>query len=222
MDKNASHSGPAYRFLWKNNYVKSFKKYSVFAGRMTRGAFFSFFFTNLTIMFLLGLGGIFTDYVIFLYLYDIYTIIAYPALLSACVRRLHDSNHSGWHLVIPTLITPVIGLSFLIFAQFSPNQMPNMGIAPLLLLAGIFIAAFLYIFILLILKSSPKKNKYDTIKCHPVRTGILLLLFSLFPYITPLFFPELGNEKQTIHLTPNEQEKMNQQLDKIMNPNQTL
>jgi uncharacterized membrane protein YhaH (DUF805 family) len=103
----------------------AFSKYVKFTGRSSRSAYWWFYLFNilalvaaLAIDYALGTGGI------------IYALAAIALLLpnlAVAVRRLHDSGHSGWWLLIA--IVPVIGaivvLVFTLQGSEPPNQWGN-------------------------------------------------------------------------------------------------
>ncbi len=95
-----------------NWYLAVLKKYVVFSGRSGRPEFWWFFLINLivsivlvTIDFQLGLliaggaGGV---------LSTVYSLATLLPSLGVSVRRLHDTNRSGWWMLI--LLVPLIGL----------------------------------------------------------------------------------------------------------------
>lgn len=74
-----------------------FKKFAVFSGRANRAEFWWFF------LFFLLLSWTFLGFVLLL------------PYLAVCVRRFHDSNHSGWWLFCP--IYPIV----LLFSESDPG-----------------------------------------------------------------------------------------------------
>jgi uncharacterized membrane protein YhaH (DUF805 family) len=111
-----------------NYFTAAFKKYAVFNGRATRAEYWYFALINLAISVVLAvldatilpssvrgmgiLGGI-------------YALAAFVPGFALSVRRLHDTNHSGWWLflcLIP-LVGPIILLVFMATdSQPSTNQ----------------------------------------------------------------------------------------------------
>ena len=93
-------------------YFQALRKYAVFAGRGRRKEFWSFFLINLLIIFtlkatdiLIGkfnhvshLGPVSTTY-------ELATLIP---IVAASVRRLHDTNRSGWWYLI--ILIPLVGM----------------------------------------------------------------------------------------------------------------
>lgn len=99
------------------------KKYAQFTGRASRKEFWMFFVVNLGISVLVGL----TRIQILATLYSLAILI--PALAVA-VRRLHDTNRSGWWLLVGLI--PVAGQIILIIflAQKSKSVATVPGSSP--------------------------------------------------------------------------------------------
>lgn len=87
-----------------NWYLEVLKKYAVFGGRARRKEYWMFALFNLIIMFVLGLiEGYFgiapeTEPAVFAYIYQLAVLIP---TIAVGVRRMHDTNHSGWWLLLP-------------------------------------------------------------------------------------------------------------------------
>ena len=93
-----------------NWYLEALKKYAVFSGRARRSEYWMFTLFNVIISFVLGfiegyMGG---TGVIGL----IYTLAVLIPGLSVAVRRLHDTERSGWWLLIG--FVPVVGIIVLL------------------------------------------------------------------------------------------------------------
>lgn len=87
-----------------NYYLDPIRKYVVFSGRSTRKEYWMFFFINLLIYFalgitegLLGINNEGDESV----LGTIYQLFIFLPTLAIGVRRMHDTNRSGWCLLIP-------------------------------------------------------------------------------------------------------------------------
>ena len=91
-------------------YLEVLKKYAVFKGRARRKEYWMFVLFNLIFGFVLGiievvLGiAIESDISVLSTLYGLAVMI--PAI-AVSVRRLHDTNHSGWWFLIS--LVPLIG-----------------------------------------------------------------------------------------------------------------
>lgn len=94
-----------------NWYVEALKKYAVFNGRSRRKEYWFFVLFNLIIAFILGFIDGFTGNVSSTtglgILGGIYTLAVFLPGLAVSVRRLHDTNRSGWWLLLA--LVPIIG-----------------------------------------------------------------------------------------------------------------
>jgi len=83
-------------------YVECLKKYAVFSGRARRKEYWMFMLFHVLIAMALGvvdgLSGGTGGASVFGSLYQVATVL--PAL-AAGVRRMHDTDHSGWWLIVP-------------------------------------------------------------------------------------------------------------------------
>jgi uncharacterized membrane protein YhaH (DUF805 family) len=121
-----------------NWYLEVLKKYAVFSGRARRMEFWMFVLFNFIVVFAFGvidsllyLVGIVQDLAGITYnvLCGLYSLAVLIPGLAVSVRRLHDTNRSGWWYFINLI--PVIGsIIFIIFAvqdgtpgsnQYGPN-----------------------------------------------------------------------------------------------------
>jgi uncharacterized membrane protein YhaH (DUF805 family) len=117
-------------------YVNVLKKYAVFSGRARRKEYWMFALFNVIfsavlsiIDFLLGIG----DWAVLSMIYSLAVLI--PGLAVA-LRRLHDTNRTGWWILI-NLIPIIGGIIFFIFTvsdsdsgnnQYGPNPKVTPGI----------------------------------------------------------------------------------------------
>jgi uncharacterized membrane protein YhaH (DUF805 family) len=109
-------------------YLAALKKYAVFSGRARRREYWYFFLFNVIITIVLGIA----EGVIGLMpnsnqsiLAGIYGLAVLIPGLAVGVRRLHDTNRSGWWLLLGLI--PLIGALILLFLFISngdsgPNQ----------------------------------------------------------------------------------------------------
>ncbi|MBM0743515.1 DUF805 domain-containing protein [Phormidium sp. CLA17] len=85
-------------------YMQVWKKYAVFSGRAHRTEYWMFVLFNLIISFGLGLiEGILgratnTDQSV---LSAIYSLAILVPSIAVGVRRMHDTDHSGWWIIVP-------------------------------------------------------------------------------------------------------------------------
>lgn len=99
----------------------AFSKYATFTGRSSRSAYWWFYLFNiltliaaLLIDLALGTGGI------------IYALVGLATLLpnlAVAARRLHDSGHSAWWLLIGLL--PLVGAIVLLVFTLQRSEPPN-------------------------------------------------------------------------------------------------
>ena len=93
-----------------NWYLEVLKKYAVFSGRASREEYWMFYLFNLIITFiiayveaLVGSSGVILMF---------YGLAVFIPGLAVEVRRLHDTNRSGWWLLVG--FVPIIGTIVLI------------------------------------------------------------------------------------------------------------
>lgn len=99
-----------------NWYLQVLKKYAVFSGRARRAEYWMYTLFNIIISVALGI----LDLVLGTYnpeagiglLGGVYALAVLVPSLAVSIRRLHDTNHSGWWLLIG--IIPIIGAIVLI------------------------------------------------------------------------------------------------------------
>lgn len=80
-------------------YFDVLKKYAVFTGRARRKEYWMFFLVNFLVSLALGVvGGIIGDKGI---ITNIFSIAVLLPGIAVGVRRLHDTDRSGWWLIVP-------------------------------------------------------------------------------------------------------------------------
>lgn len=105
-----------------NWYLEVLKKYAVFTGRARRTEYWMFILFNIIISFLLGLiEGMMGGVGVIGTLYGLLVLI--PGI-AVTVRRLHDTDRSGWWLLI-ALIPLIGGIVLLIFMIQDSNSGQN-------------------------------------------------------------------------------------------------
>ncbi len=120
-------------------YLAVLKKYAVFQGRARRREFWMFSLWNVVVALVLAvldvLMGIFSAAAGLGLLSGLYGLATAIPSLAVTVRRLHDTNRSGWWLFI-TLVPFVGAIALLVFVlqnsqaeenQYGPN--PKMAAA---------------------------------------------------------------------------------------------
>lgn len=81
-----------------NYYTDVLKKYAVFEGRARRKEYWMFFLINVIISFVVGfVGGLIHLPIIG----TIYSLAVLVPSIAVGIRRMHDTDHSGWWLIVP-------------------------------------------------------------------------------------------------------------------------
>lgn len=94
-----------------NYYLEVLKKYAVFNGRARRAEYWYFFLFNIIITIVLGIiSAIIGDSKGMLGIF--YSLALIIPGIAVGIRRLHDTNHSGWWLFISLI--PIVGIIWLI------------------------------------------------------------------------------------------------------------
>jgi uncharacterized membrane protein YhaH (DUF805 family) len=98
-----------------NWYFEVLKKYAVFNGRARRKEYWYFALLNIIISFVIGFieglagsAGIISI---------IYSLAVFIPSIAVGVRRMHDSDRSGWWLLLP-----IVNIVFLCFDSQSENN----------------------------------------------------------------------------------------------------
>ena len=91
-------------------YIDALLNYANFTGRTSRYSFWMFTLVDFIILFMLNLFDI-NGFII------IYQLILFLPRLSACVRRMHDTNHSGFWV-----LCPIYGWIILCFPSVCKNS----------------------------------------------------------------------------------------------------
>lgn len=103
-----------------NPYLEALKNYAVFNGRATRREYWLFFLISMGVAFVMGFidgflktGGV---------LQALYNLALLVPSIAVGVRRMHDTDRSGWWLLLP-----IVNLVFLAQdSQPGPNRFgPN-------------------------------------------------------------------------------------------------
>ena len=94
-----------------NWYTKVLKDYATFSGRARRTEFWMFTLINAVVI--IVLGGLYAAFqggslgTLFLVLYIAYGLAVLLPSLGVAIRRLHDTNRSGWWWLLGVI--PVVG-----------------------------------------------------------------------------------------------------------------
>ncbi len=104
-------------------YLDVLKKYTVFEGRAGRKEFWMFTLVNLTIILALnlieGVFGISSHFGMGI-LGGIYSLAVLLPSIAVAVRRLHDTDKSGWWMLI--YLIPMIGMLVILFFMILESQ----------------------------------------------------------------------------------------------------
>ena len=111
-----------------NWYLEVLKKYAVFSGRARRKEYWYFFLFNIIISIVLvmidSMTGSFSAEGGMGLLSGIYTLAVLIPSVAVSVRRLHDTNRSGWWLLI-SLVPLIGGFVLLVFLVFDSEPEEN-------------------------------------------------------------------------------------------------
>jgi len=105
-------------------YLKALKQYAVFSGRAQRKEYWLFFLFNLIIeivlMFIDGTAGLADTASGYGPLSGLYTLAVLLPGIAVSVRRLHDTTHSGWWLLIG--LVPLVGAIVLLIFMVQDSE----------------------------------------------------------------------------------------------------
>lgn len=104
-----------------NWYVDVLKKYAVFSGRARRQEYWMFFLFNLIAAIVLAIVGQIIGTTVLSVIYAIAVLL--PGL-GVTIRRLHDTDRSGWWILI-ALVPLVGGIILIVFLATEGKQAPN-------------------------------------------------------------------------------------------------
>ena len=106
-----------------NWYINAWKKYATFSGRAGRQEYWYFVLFNILAYILLSIiAGIIGK--IGASLLSLYAVAAFLPGLAASIRRLHDTNRSGWWLLIMAI--PLVGsIVLLVFLAQESHAIEN-------------------------------------------------------------------------------------------------
>ncbi|WP_417395322.1 DUF805 domain-containing protein [Gimesia chilikensis] len=110
-----------------NWYLTVLKKYADFSGRARRKEYWMFVLMNFLVSILISFVGAVigdTDGLIAVSLSGVYALFIFIPSLAVTVRRLHDTNKSGWWILI-TFVPLIGGLVLLIFMIMDSDPNTN-------------------------------------------------------------------------------------------------
>lgn len=141
--------------------VRPLTRYAKFSGRAPRAEYWWFYLLTFVLSFvtgiidsLLGLSGSFGDGGAISAVVSVALII--PSL-AVTVRRLHDTNRSGWWLLAPI----VVGVLFLGYFAIQASQQGFSSTGPVLIAGGILLGlSILALFVFMLLRGTDGPNDY--------------------------------------------------------------
>lgn len=150
-----------------NWYLAVLKKYAVFSGRARRKEYWYFILFNLIVSILLHLVDVAIGKLTGFYLdakshsgllQTLYGLAVLIPSLAVLVRRLHDTERSGWWVVWPIILSITAAILLIAGSTLHMEQtfLMLLGLLLLLVVCGIYIA----IFIFTLLPSDPLPNEY--------------------------------------------------------------
>ncbi len=149
-----------------NWYIEVLKKYAVFSGRARRKEFWFFVLFNLLASIILVVIdvflGTFNQETGSGLLGSIYALGVFIPYLAVTVRRLHDTNRSGWWIMMPLATIILVGILAAIVIPMSGTDGANEtagGIA-MIFLGIIVLASNIAFFVFLVSDSTPGLNRF--------------------------------------------------------------
>lgn len=138
--------------------VRPLKKYADFKGRAPRAEYWWFYLATIIVGYVLGL----TDKVAgdSDALSGIFSLVTLVPWLAVTVRRFHDTNRSGWWLLV-LLLAIAMAVVFTIFAYGSLGGAPtSYSFAGGALLAVVILGAFITMLVFMVLPGTDGPNRY--------------------------------------------------------------
>ena len=151
-----------------NWYLEVLKKYVVFKGRARRKEYWYFILFNAIAAIILNI----VDVIIGTYnpvtqagiLGSLYSLGVFLPSLAVTVRRLHDTNRSGWWILFP-LGSMLIGAILMVLIGGLSADLDSMstGAGLMMVLVGIaMFASFITLFVFMVLDGTQGSNTYGT------------------------------------------------------------
>ncbi len=103
-----------------DNYVGVLKKYAEFSGRATRKEYWMFFLVNILIMIGFNILSSVLNSSLIQVLGILYILAVLVPSLAVYVRRLHDTNHSAWWILLGLI--PIVGTIILLIFLITDSQ----------------------------------------------------------------------------------------------------
>lgn len=103
-----------------DNYIEVLKKYAVFNGRARRKEYWMFTLVNVLIMLGFNFLSFALDSTFIQILGIVYLLAVLVPSLAVYVRRLHDTNHSAWWILLGLI--PIVGTIILLIFLVTDSQ----------------------------------------------------------------------------------------------------
>ena len=142
-------------------YLEALKKYAIFSGRARRKEYWLFYLISIII----GVVPLVLDVILGTYsdeagvglLSSIYQLGMFIPGIAVSVRRLHDTNHSGWWLLI-TLV-PLVSV---LFVPLVFNDLNLSMTAELLILSVFFLGPMIVLLVFMVSDGQLGPNRFGT------------------------------------------------------------
>lgn len=147
-----------------NWYLEVLKKYAVFSGRARRKEFWFFVLFSTIAAVVLSV----VDLILGTYnsdtgsgiLSSLYQLGVFLPTIAVTVRRLHDTDRSGWWILMPIAVLLIVGIATaLIIPSISENG-NEAGAVFLGLFVILALSAYITMFVFMVLDSTPGTNRY--------------------------------------------------------------
>lgn len=99
-----------------SNYIGVFKKYAQFSGRAGRREYWMFVATNVLLSLVLGIVDGITGIPV---LGLLFMLVALLPSIAVTIRRLHDTNRTGWWMLVACV--PIVGAIVLLVLMALPS-----------------------------------------------------------------------------------------------------
>ncbi len=145
-----------------NWYVEVLKKYAVFTGRARRKEYWFFVLFNIIASILIsivdiiiGTNGPVAQAGI---LYSLYSLGVFIPSVAVTVRRLHDTNRSGWWALLPVLL--IIGGIVMMIVTAGTETENTLAAGIFMNMILMLMVSLVVLFVFMLLDSTPGDNRY--------------------------------------------------------------
>jgi uncharacterized membrane protein YhaH (DUF805 family) len=153
-----------------NYYLDVLKKYAVFDGRARRKEYWMFFLWSLIVNLVLGLvlyliGRAIHNPATFYLIYVYSLAVAIPSL-ALTARRLHDTDHSAWWLLIYLAAPITLGITEIMLLNINQPLHNTSALWSLviinLIISLLFLIGSIMLFVFTVTDSQPGTNQYGS------------------------------------------------------------